>query len=450
MEWRLGNWAQVYGYTEPVFRNQPEELTCRPDGLIVLNTGRRERRLIVEAKIGSAKIDGNQLADQCRLARINGVEAIITVSNELSPEPAYLPYQVPREARNLTIYHWSWARLVMLAELLLREEGDFDEEQDYILREIIRFWDHESTGINCTSQMCSDWPAIVERIQAGAPLPPSDDAVLNVVSCWHQALASVCINRTRELKSLVAMLLSRDHRDQRTRLAEDVAEFVGSNRLRANFEFSEAEVPVEVVADASRRNIMFRLCVNAPLHRQRYGARLRWLLNQLPEETTIPLTINLLWERGLRSSASLRSLRDDLNAARLDNPSGPRSFEIVSVLDLAARFGGTRTFVPTLEESLSKFYEDVARRIRPWQPTPSTTELDSTEEDFEGSGPEEETAATPEKQVMERGQIEGRTFSIFNDGSIEIETATGIQRFENFAQLQAAAAAKNGRSGPIA
>lgn len=448
MEWRAGNWAQVYSYTEPVFKKQPEGLTCRPDGLLILNTTRRELRFIVEAKIGTARIDPNQLADQCRLARLNDVDALITVSNELSPDPAYLPYEAPREARNLRIYHWSWPRLVMLAELLLRDEDDFDEEQDYMLREIIRFWDHESSGINCTNHMCADWPNVVERIQVGTPLPQNDDAVLSVISCWHQALASVCINRTRRLKLPVTLRLSRDHWDQQTRLAEDTAEFVASNRLHAEFEFAAAELPVEVIADAGRRNIIFRLSVGAPLNRQRYGARLRWLLNQLPEETTMPITINLIWDRGLRSSALLGDLRDDLNAARIDNPSGPRSFEIVSILDLAARFGGPRTFVPCLEESLSDFFENVARHVRSWQPIRTVTDADAPQEEFDDTNGEGTTRES-ERQIVQQGQIGGRSFSIFNDGSIEIETASGIQRFRNFAQLQAAAAGRNGHSGPI-
>jgi hypothetical protein len=57
MEFRVGSWSEIFGFTEPVFRNQPDGLSCRPDGLLVLNTGRKEYRLIVETKIGSATLD---------------------------------------------------------------------------------------------------------------------------------------------------------------------------------------------------------------------------------------------------------------------------------------------------------------------------------------------------------------------------------------------------------
>ena len=316
MNWRSGNWAQVHGYTEPVFKSQPEGMRCRPDGLIILNTGRREARFIVEAKIGGARIDTDQLTLYSQLIRPNGIDAVITVSNELSSDPTDLPYAVPRELRNVTFYHWSWSHLVMLAELVLREEEDFDEEQDYILREIIRYFDHESVGVARGCQMCSDWPEVVERIQVGGHLDVDDPAVMNVVQCWHQQLAGVCISQSRQLRYPVTLRLTRNQWDSETRLVEDLAEFVEDNKLLASFVFPTEAGPIEVTADARRRNITCSLSVAAPLNRQRYGARVRWLLNQFPDEISLPVRVNLIWERGHRSEAALTSLRDDLNAAR--------------------------------------------------------------------------------------------------------------------------------------
>jgi hypothetical protein len=443
MNWKVGSWAEIRGYTEPVFRHQPDGTHCRPDGLLILNTGKKERRAIVETKIGCAKIDTDQLAEYYRLARANKVDAIITVSNELSADPTHLPYDVPREIKNIPIFHLSWSYLVMLAELLLREEEDFDEEQDYILREIIRYFDHESAGVSCNTTMCGEWSDVVERIQEDLRLSASDMAVLNVVQCWHQQLASVCISRTRQLNLPVMLRLNRSQWDQRTRLTEDVAEFVANNRLSASFEFSTPAGPIELVADARRRNITYRLPVDAPLNRPSYRARVKWLLKQLPEEIALPARLDLIWERNQRSSAPLSSFREDLNAARIDSPSGPRAFEIVYVTDLAAKFAGSKSFIPALEEALAVFHEEIARYIRPWQGRVAVEE----EADVESADHLAEPApAEPKRNIAQTGQFNGRAFSIFDDGSIEIETGSGIQRFNNFAELTAAAAAKNGHA----
>lgn len=314
MDWRVGSWAKIHGYTEPVFKHQPDGMNCRPDGLLILDTGKKERRVLVETKIGSAKVDTGQLTQCFRLAKANKVDAIVTVSNELSAHPTHLPYELPRAIRNVPVFHWSWSYLVMMAELLLRDEEDFDEEQDYILREIIRYFDHESAGVSAHTQMCADWPIVVERIQEDARLSVSDMAVLNVVQCWHQQLASVCISRTRQLNSEVTLRLSKSQWDQRTRLVEDVSELVARNRLLASFAFPTPAGPIELTADARRRNLTFRLPVGAPLNKQTYRARVRWLLNQLPEDTAFPARLDLIWDRGQRSSAPMSSFREDLDA----------------------------------------------------------------------------------------------------------------------------------------
>jgi hypothetical protein len=54
---------------------------------------------------------------------------------------------------------------------------------------------------------------------------------------------------------------------------------------------------------------------------------------------------------------------------------------------------------------------------------------------------------TKERRIIQSGIIEGKSFSIFDDGSIEIQTGSGIKQFKDFAELRAVAAAKNGQEG---
>ena len=53
---------------------------------------------------------------------------------------------------------------------------------------------------------------------------------------------------------------------------------------------------------------------------------------------------------------------------------------------------------------------------------------------------------TKERRVIQSGIFEGKSFSIFDDGSIEIQTGSGIKQFKDFAELRAVAAA-NGQEG---
>jgi hypothetical protein len=186
------------------------------------------------------------------------------------------------------------------------------------------------------------------------------------------------------------------------------------------FDFA-APLPIAVTANLKSRQITCRLAVDAPLDRQRYRARMRWLLNQIPEEIELPLKIELIWDGGRRSAAPLNSFRDDVNAARLDSQAAPQSFEIVHTSDLEGKFADPRKFVEVLEETLAAFYDGVARHLRPWQ-----------------GGAD----AIGDTRIVRRGEINGRSFVVFEDGSIEIDTGAGVKRFDSLSDLSAAA--KNG------
>jgi hypothetical protein len=47
--------------------------------------------------------------------------------------------------------------------------------------------------------------------------------------------------------------------------------------------------------------------------------------------------------------------------------------------------------------------------------------------------------SSKERKVIQSGVFEGKSFSIFDDGSIEIETGSGLQEFKDFAELRRAA-----------
>ena len=422
MNVKIGSWPHIRGYIQPSFTNRVDGPAPQPEGLLIVDSAKKQRRFLIHAKIGAAKIDPNQVAHCCRLAAANEIGAVVTISNEQTFEPTHLPYDLPEEARQVPVFHWSWSYLIMIAELLLRADRDFNEEQDYILREIIRYFNHESTGIAWTQDMGADWPALVECFQAGSPLGAGDPLIANVVQSWHQQVSGICINRSRRLKLPVKLRLREGHKLQRTRRVEDAAELARNHTLSATFDFA-APLPIALSANLKSRQITCRLAIDAPLDRQRYRARMRWLLNQIPEEIELPLKIELIWEGGRRSAAPLNSFRDDVNAARLDSQAAPQSFEIVHTSDLEGKFADPRKFIEILQETLAAFYDGVARHLRPWQ-----------------GGAD----AFGDRRIVRRGEINGRSFVVFEDGSIEVDTGAGVKRFDSLSDLSAAA--KNGHA----
>jgi len=56
---RVGKRTRIETFTEIVF-SQGNDSNCRPDGLIVINSGKTTWTALVEAKIGKAKLDPGQ------------------------------------------------------------------------------------------------------------------------------------------------------------------------------------------------------------------------------------------------------------------------------------------------------------------------------------------------------------------------------------------------------
>lgn len=435
----LGVRTDIQAFTEVVFRNQLAGVKCRPDGLIILSTSRSQWRVLVEAKIGRAKINLDQLSLYSKLAEKNEIDAIVTISNELTPLPHHLPYELPADFNgNIGIYHWSWAKLVTLATLLISDADDqFDREQHFILKEMLRFFTHESTDVRGFHQMNTEWPELLRRVHQGASPPKTHANVLKTVSAWHQEQSDICLILSRKLKVPIKLKLRRYLRqDQSARIDADAEEFANSKRLQAKFEIPNVAGSIEVIADALRRNVICQMRVEAPESKARYESRLNWLLRQLPEDLDTPVGIHITWKNGGRSFGWLTELRDNPEVASIDRQGAlPKCFEISVVTDLGRRFEGTKTFIEELEKAVPRFYDMIARHIRVWRPAPvaGPAEGQETLADTVASLPEPQ----PERRIVRRGEVGAGRYAVFEDGSIEVETPSGVKRFGSIDELVA-------------
>lgn len=435
----LGVRSTLQAFSEVVFSKPFAEANCRPDGLLIVSTSRSEWRALIEAKIGTARVSPGQVSTYSRLAAQNQVDALITISNELTPLPHHLPYQLPPDfSSKVDVYHWSWSKIVTLATLLISgADDDFDREQHFLLKEMLRYFTHESTGIRGFHQMNSEWPELLSRLHTGASIHRTHAHVVKTVGAWHQEQSDICLILSRKLKVPVTLRLKKSHRfDQGARIDEDAEEFAKSKTLRAEFDVPNLAGPIEVVADAQKRNIVCRIRVRAPEDKVRYESRLNWLLRQLPEDPGALVGIHINWKNGGESFGWLGELRGDPASADLGRPGAlPKEFEVSVVTDLGQKFSGTKAFIEILEAAVPQFYDKIARHIRGWLPAP-----------IPGPAAGEETMADtvanlpgpkPERRVVRRGEVGAGRFFVFEDGSVEIETPSGVKRFRSIDELVA-------------
>ncbi len=169
---RLGARSRVESYTEVVLQKKGDK-GCRPDGLIVVRSGASSWTALVEAKVGNSDLTAEQIEAYLELAKLNGIDALITISNQFAALPAHHPVPVSAVARRrVALFHWSWMYLLTEASVLLGNEQIEDREQRTILHEMVRFLSHPSAGVRSFDQMPAAWSAMVEAVQAGSGFRP--------------------------------------------------------------------------------------------------------------------------------------------------------------------------------------------------------------------------------------------------------------------------------------
>ena len=126
---------------------------------------------LIEAKIGSAKIDSDQVQRYVQLARRNGLDAVITISNEFVGRPTHVPVAMPKNLlRRVSLYHWSWKFILTEAILLQSRAAITEPDQAFILREFIRFLSHDSIGVSGFERMPTEWTTLMTHLQGGGAL----------------------------------------------------------------------------------------------------------------------------------------------------------------------------------------------------------------------------------------------------------------------------------------
>jgi hypothetical protein len=395
---RVGSRASLEAFTECalVGAEGPED---RPDGLIMLNLGKKQWRALIEAKIGSAELEAEQIERYAERAKSLEFDALITISNQFAALPDHHPVRLPKSlTKRIAVLHWSWMFVVTQAHLVLAKDGIESDDQHYILQEALRYWRHDSAGISTFDRMNREWKDLVGKVRNRAALNKSSPEVENTVASWFQEERDLCLLLTRRLGRTVTLRLPRAHReDPVLRMRDGCEGLVETETLGCEFDIPDAAAPLEVMVDLATRTIRCSMRLQAPADRQRGSARVNWLVKQLAK--TDPAGTHIKAYRRGRAEESeqpLSVLRENpaaLQPATTDVP--PIAFEVFIVEDLGGRFAGCKTFIEGIELVVPQFYERVGQHLRAWVPAPpKISQRDPADEDT--------TTCLTEEQLLDK------------------------------------------------
>ena len=365
-----GKRIKVECYTEVIFKSSAKENKIRPDGLIVIRSGSKKWMALVESKVGTSQLTADQIEGYLGIAKANNIDALITISNQFATSPSHHPVKISKsKTKSISLVHFSWLSIVSKAILITSNNSLKDPEQAYILSELIRYLDHESSGVTSLTKMHSDWKIVCEQIQQGAVVDKKSDVVKNVVTSWQQLTKNLALNLSMEIGEPVSIALSRSRSmDADLNFQEDCTTLESENCLVTFFEIPNAASKIAFTADFLRRTINVSMKLSAPKDRSRATASINWLTRQVKDADAQGVTLRAHWPK--RIAMTTAPLEDAIANPDVLTPPGvkdlPIQLELVRVVDVMARFKGAKTFVEVSSKQFSLFYQDIGQHLSKW------------------------------------------------------------------------------------
>lgn len=182
----------------------------RPDGLIRISYGKTTWQALVEVKTKADKLNADQVNRYWRIAGNEKYDAVVTISNEIAPEPGGHPTEGLRVRANsrVKVHHLSWPEILMTAIRIREHTPVEDLEQAWILNELIRYLEHPSSGALSFEDMGQQWVTIRDEAKTKT-LTTRTDGVDDVVAAWDQLIQYAALRLSSEIGADVQLVLRR-------------------------------------------------------------------------------------------------------------------------------------------------------------------------------------------------------------------------------------------------
>lgn len=361
--------------TVETFIEVPFELGERrlyPDGLIRVSRGKRQWTALVEVKTGNNDLEREQLENYLDIARQEGFDAVLSISNEIPAIAGQHPTKVDRrKVRTVDLHHLSWSRLLVEAVMQKEHRGVADPDQAWILGELVRYLEHPKSGALQFSDMGESWVGVRQAVAAGT-LRPTDKGVSNVVARWDALLRFASLQLGRDLGEEVTPVLSRkEAADPSLRAQALAAQLAQQSTLSGAIRIPNAAGLVVVTADLRAGTVTCHLDVAAP-GEGRPATRVKWLTRQLGEANdSLRVEAFVARARGAGTAELLGAVRDDPKILVRDPKKELKTFRVAATHKLGTKRGrGRGALIDSVLDVLNDFYRDVVQHLKAWRAAP--------------------------------------------------------------------------------
>jgi len=360
--------GKIQTFTEIRFVDEDTRLSI-PDGAVVVERGKSRWVCLLEVKTAGADLRTDQVERYLELARLNGFDAVLTISNQITASPIESPLTIdPKKTRKVALRHLSWWQVMTEARVEHKHRGISDPDQAWILGELIAYLDHEGAGAVGFEDMGERWVAVRDGARE-ATLKASDPGVQDIAGRWEQLVGYLSLGLTQDLGRQVEPVWPRKI-DPLERRGLHVRSMVEQGKLAASIRVPDAAGPVDLEADLRGRRFRTSIVVAAPKD-GRPSTRINWLLRQLADARDDVLIEVRYPNQKEPTSCSLKEARDKVERLlySADPKREPMSFKVTMSKDLGMKRGRLAgSFVLESKQQTSDFYGSIVQGVRAWAP----------------------------------------------------------------------------------
>lgn len=343
-----------------------------PDGLIRVTRGQRQWTALVEVKTGGNTLKSEQLESYLDIAREQGFDALVTISNEIAPVPGQHPTTVDRrKLRKVALYHLPWSEILTQAVIQKEYRGVADPDQAWVLGELIRYLEHPRSGALEFSDMGPAWVPVRDGVSAGT-LRANDGGAAEVAGRFDALIRYACLRLGRQLGTEVTPALSRrDLADPAARTQSLVNQLVTTGTLTGSIRIPGAVGALQVTADLRAGQIVCHVDVDAP-RSGRPTTRVNWLIRQLKEAPdSLRIEAFAMHARGGGATDLLRQVREQPTTLITDPSRELRAFRVAQSTTAGTKRGtGRGAFIDSVLHAVDDFYQHIIQNLKPWMPAP--------------------------------------------------------------------------------
>lgn len=343
-----------------------------PDGLIRVTRGSRSWTCLVEVKTGTNQLQAEQLDSYLDIAREQGLDALLTISNEIPASADLHPAKVDkRKLKKVALHHLSWTQILAEAAMQKEHRGIADLDQAWILGELIRYLEHPKSGALEFDDMGAGWVTVRDAVAAGT-LRANDKAAPEIAARFDAFTRYIALRLGRQLGTEVSPVLSRkDAADPAGRTATLVQSLIGSGTLSGAIRIPNTIGDLNLAMDLRTGRITCHVDVEAPREGKPL-TRVNWLIRQLKDAPDhVRIEAFTAYARGAGTAALLREVRANPALLVPDPSKELRTFRLALGMPLGAKRGrGRGTAIDSTLDAVDVFYAEVLGRLKAWAAAP--------------------------------------------------------------------------------